>query len=136
MLSAIVGLKKIQLRSQPAEFCCGRQKARASLPQSQVSHAKAVRAFYSSSEQTTLHLMTQKVMSVEFLKHLSLIQSFRRAQARKYGKLGAERQPGETEKECKGLSVVPHGTANTFSAEIQAVHTFFCLKSVDKPWTS
>lgn len=62
----------------------------------------AVRAFYSSSEQTTLHLMTQKVMSVEFLKHQSLIQSFRGAQARKHGKLGTERQPEETEKAAQG----------------------------------
>lgn len=62
-----VPLKKIQLRSERADFCCGRHRAQASSSftlQSQAPHVKAVRAFYSSSEQTTLHLMTQKVMSV------------------------------------------------------------------------
>lgn len=66
-ISCVPLKKKVQLRSEPADLCCGRHKGQALLSltlQSQALHVKAVRAFYSSSEQITLYLVTQKVMSV------------------------------------------------------------------------
>lgn len=120
-----VPLKKIQLRSERADFCCGRHRAQAyqaSLCRARLPMSRLWEHFTAPVSKQHYTWWHRRWCLSSFFN--TLIQSFRGAQAGKYRKLGSERHPGEIEQAEQRASSMQQQMSSV-STETQAVQSLW-----------